>query len=182
MDIERVLKDLKVLLQGHFVLNSGLHSEFYFQKFRILENPDATTRMCGIIADHFRSTPVDWVVGPTTGGTVIAFEVARQLGARTAIAEEHESRRVIRRGYNIAGKNALVVDDVLTTGKSLVETIEAVKDKGANVAGVAVLIDRSAKKMTFDYFAVYRKVVQNFTQEECPLCRNNVPLDTLGGL
>lgn len=182
MDIEQLLRDLKVLLQGHFVLNSGLHSEYYFQKFRILENPDATTRMCGIIADHFRTMPIDWVVGPTTGGTVIAFEVARQLRTCTAIAEEHEGDRVIRRGYDLADKSVLIVDDVLTTGKSLVQTIAAVKGKGANVTGVAVLIDRSVEKMTFDYFAVYRKVVQNFSEKECPLCRNNVPLDTLGGL
>jgi len=182
MDLEKLLKDLKVLQEGHFLLNSGLHSQYYFQKFRILENPDATSLLCGMIVDHFRDAAIEWVIGPTTGGIVIAFEVARQMGVFTGIAEEREGKRIIRRGYDLKEKKVLIVDDVLTTGKSLVETIDAVKKKDAHVGGVGVLIDRSGKKMPFEYYATYAKIVENFTPEECPLCKSNMPLNTLGGL
>jgi orotate phosphoribosyltransferase len=182
MDLEKLLKDLKVLLEGHFLLNSGMHSKYYFQKFRILENPDATTKLCALIAAEFKHKSIDWVIGPTTGGIVIAFEVARQMNTPTGIAEEHQGKRVIRRGYDIKDKNVLIVDDVMTTGKSLVETIDAVKAHGAHVAGVAVLIDRSTKQMPFEYFATYRKTIENFNPDSCPLCAANVPLNKLGGL
>lgn len=182
MDLEKLLKELNVLQEGHFLLNSGLHSQYYFQKFRILENPEATSMLGEIIAGHFKDKGIEWVIGPTTGGIVIAFEVARQMGVHTGIAEEYEGKRTIRRGYDIKGKKVLIVDDVMTTGKSLIETIEAVKKKDAHVAGVAVLIDRSAKKLPFEYFATYAKVVENFTPEGCPLCKAKVPLSKLGGL
>jgi len=182
MDLEKLLKDLNVLQDGHFILNSGLHSQYYFQKFRILENTEVTTLLCKMIADHFKDSGIEWVIGPTTGGIVIAFEVARQMDLHTGIAEEYKGERTIRRGYDIKGKKVLVVDDVMTTGKSLVETIDAVKKKDAYVAGVGVLIDRSVDKMPFEYFATYAKVVENFKVEECPLCKSSVPLSKLGGL
>jgi orotate phosphoribosyltransferase len=182
MDLEKMLRDLRVLQKGHFVLNSGLHSEYYFEKFRILENPDAAVTLCGIIADKFEGTPVDWVIGPTTGGIVIAYEVARQLGKHAGFAEEREGRRIVGRGFNIKNRDVLIVDDVMTTGKSIVETIDAVKAKGGNVVGIAVLIDRTANEMPFEYFATYRQVVENYEAASCPLCKKKVPLSKLGGI
>lgn len=181
MDLEKMLKDLRVLQEGHFLLNSDLHSQYYFEKFRILENPDAAVKLCSIIADRFRDTPVDWVIGPTTGGIIIAFEVARQLGKHAGFAEEREGKRIVGRGFDIKNKSVLIVDDVMTTGKSLVETIDAVKAKDGNVVGIAVLIDRSVNDMPFEYFSTYRKVVENFEPASCPLCKQEVPLSKLGG-
>ncbi len=182
MDVEKLLKDLRVLQEGHFLLNSGLHSEFYFEKFRILENPDATSKLCGIIADKFRDKEFDWVIGPTTGGIIIAFEVARQLSKHAGFAEERGGKRIVGRGFDIKNKRILLVDDVMTTGKSIEETIEAIKVKGGKIVGTAVLIDRCGTKLPFEYFAIYRKVVENFQPETCPLCKNKVPLSKLGGL
>lgn len=181
MDIERVLKDLKVLQEGHFLLNSGLHSGYYFQKFRILENPDATSRLCKIVVDEFRDKNVEWVIGPTTGGIIIAFEVARQLRVKSGFAEERGGKRIVGRGFDIAGKRVLLVDDVMTTGKSLIQTVEAVREKGGDVVGVAVLIDRAEKELPFTPFAVYKTVVENFAPEKCPLCKSGVQLQKLGG-
>lgn len=181
MDIERLLKDLSVLQEGHFLLNSGLHSKYYFEKFRILENPESASRLCSIIAAHFKGKKFDWVVGPTTGGIIIAFEVARQLNKCAGFAEERGGKRIVGRGFDISNKDVLIVDDVMTTGKSLLDTIEAVKEKRGTVIGVAVLIDRCSVKLPFEYFATYRKVVENFDPEACPLCREGSPLNRLGG-
>jgi orotate phosphoribosyltransferase len=181
MDLEKLLKDLEVLQEGHFVLNSGLHSKFYFQKFRILENPDATSRLCRLIADRYQSQQIDWVIGPTTGGVIIAFETARLLGCRDAFAEIKDGKRVVSRGFDIAGKSILVVDDVLTTGKSVKETIDAVNEGQGLLKGVAVLIDRSAGDVGFQFTAVYKKEVENFPPDNCPLCKAGLPLTKLGG-
>lgn len=182
MDVEKLLKDQKVLLEGHFLLNSGLHSKYYFEKFRILENPDATCTLCEIIADKFKDKGVEWVIGPTTGGIIIAYEIARQLGVLCGFSEERAGKRIIGRGFSISNKKVLIVDDVMTTGKSVQETIDAVKEKNAVIVGVAVLIDRCGTSLPFDYFAPYRKVVKNFKPEECPLCKEEIPLKKLGGL
>ncbi|MCK4941643.1 orotate phosphoribosyltransferase [candidate division WOR-3 bacterium] len=181
MDIEKLLKDLKVLQEGHFLLNSGLHSEYYFEKFRILENPDATSQLCKIVADQFKAKNVEWVIGPTTGGIIIAFEVARQLGVHSGFAEERDGKRTVGRGFDINGKRVLIVDDVTTTGKSLIETVDVVRAKGGEVIGVAVLIDRSVTELPFAHFSVYKKVVTNFDPEQCPLCKSGIPLQKLGG-
>ncbi|MEO0095453.1 MAG: orotate phosphoribosyltransferase [candidate division WOR-3 bacterium] len=182
MQVEDILRKYKVLMEGHFVLNSGLHSKYYFEKFRILENPEATGKLCAIIAERFRNKNIEWVIGPTTGGIIIAFETAKQLNCNAGFAEEREGRRVIARGFNISEKNVLIVDDVLTTGKSLIETIEAVKEKNAKIIGIVVLIDRSTSKTPFEYQSLYKKEVQNFKPEECPLCKDNVPVTKPGGV
>lgn len=181
MDLEKLLKDLQVLQEGHFVLNSGLHSKFYFQKFRILENPDATTKLCALVADRFRDQGIEWVIGPTTGGVIIAFETARQLGCRAGFAEIKEGKRVVARGFDIAGRNVLVVDDVMTTGRSVRETIDAVNEQNGLIKGVMVLIDRSTADAGFEFAAAYKKEVENFQPENCPLCKAGIPLQKLGG-
>jgi orotate phosphoribosyltransferase len=181
MDIEKLLRDLMVLQEGHFLLNSGLHSKYYFQKFRILENPDVTSRLCKIIADKYAGDKVEWVVGPTTGGIIIAFEVARQLGVRSGFAEERQGKRVVGRGFDIQGKRVLLVDDVLTTGRSIVETLDAIRQKGGDVVGVAVLIDRSVEEVSFAPYSVYKKEVENFDPSSCPLCKSGIHLQKLGG-
>ncbi|MGB3340392.1 MAG: orotate phosphoribosyltransferase [bacterium] len=182
MDLEKLLKDLRVLQEGHFVLNSGLHSEYYFEKFRILENPDAATRLCSMIVEKFQTKDIDWVIGPTTGGIIIAFEVARQMNKLAGFAEEREGKRIVGRGFGIKNKKVLIVDDVMTTGKSLLETIDAVKDKGGEIVGIAVLIDRSHIELPFEYYATYRKSVENYEPTVCPLCKKNITITKPGGV
>jgi len=140
--------------EGHFQLKSGHHSDAYIEKFAVLSDPAATSELCGYWAARVRGTDgrpplVDLVVGPTTGGVILAFETARQLGVRSFFAEEvHEpdgsTHRAFRRGFAITpGERILLVDDILTTGGSLLAMIPAVEALGGDIVECVVLVDRS---------------------------------------
>jgi|YelNatPaOPRAMG01_1025707.scaffolds.fasta_scaffold00039_72 orotate phosphoribosyltransferase len=181
-EIEKLLLKYQVLQEGHFLLSSGFHSQYYFEKFRIIENPALLTKFCQIIKNKFKNKKIDLVCGPTTGGAIIAYEVARQLKKRLVIAEKENEKRVIKRGFVInRNERILVVDDVLTTGTSIRETIKALKTFGAKIIGIAVLIDRSSQKIKdFQYFAIYKKAIPVFEEKNCPLCKKYLPLERPG--
>lgn len=181
-DFARLLRDAGALREGHFLLTSGLHSGRYFEKFRILERPELCERFARVIAERFRSAGITVVCGPTTGGVIVAYEVARQMGCRCIIAEKSEQGRKIGRGFSVGSTDrVLVVDDVLTTGGSIKETLAAVEPTGAQVVGVGVFIDRSAGVgFPVPIFGVYQEPVMNYQPDSCPLCRAGVPLEAPG--
>ena len=182
--MEKILREAGALAEGHFLLTSGRHSAVYWEKFRILEQPRYTERLCQKIAEHFRGSEVELVAGPTTGGVIVAYEVARQLGARSIFAEKQGDSRVFRRGFQIDGHHrVLVVDDVLTTGGSIREVVDEVRRRGAELAGVGVLIDRSEGEVDLGapFFAAYRASVATYAPDNCPLCREGIPLVKPGG-
>ena len=180
-EAERLLRDAGALLEGHFQLTSGKHSATYAEKFRLLEQPSQTEALCRMIADWAKALGPQLVAGPTTGGIIISYEVARLLGVRGIFAEEaNDGGRTFRRGFTISpGERTLVVDDVLTTGGSVREVLAAVRALGGEVAGIAVLIDRTAGKAQFDapFFACLTLDLETFDPADCPLCANNVPLE-----
>jgi orotate phosphoribosyltransferase len=183
-DLEKTFKEAGVIRGGHFVLSSGLHSGIYFEKFRLLENPELTADICGLIAKEFSNTEISRVAGPTVGGVVVAYEVARQLGKRWLFAERVQEERDFRRGFEIEkNENILVVDDVLTTGGSILETTRAVEKHRGKVVAVAVLVDRREEEKDFPYslFSVYRSRAKNYSPKECPLCKQGVRLERPGG-
>ncbi len=174
-----MLRQAGAVLEGHFNLTSGRHSGTYFEKFQVLQYPAYTQRLCGLIADHFRSGGVELVAGPTTGGVILSFEVARQLGVRGIFAETVGAERRFLRGFRVnAGERVLVVDDVLTTGGSIRQVINAVRAAGGEPIGVAVLVDRTGGKADFSlpFFACLELVVPSYEAADCPLCREGVPL------
>ncbi len=177
---ESLFRRTGAVLDGHFLLTSGLHSPIYWEKFRILEHPEYTKQLCAMIAAHFKSERADVVAGPTAGGIILAFEVAKQLGLRCIFAEKEESgKRAFRRGFVLKpGERVLVVDDVLTTGKSVKEVLEAVAEKNASVVGIGVLVDRSEHDLKLGYplFSCLRSVTSAYKPEECPLCKAGKPL------
>jgi len=138
---------------GHFLLKSGRHSDAYLEKFAVLSDPAATSELCRFWAERFggegRGPSVDLVAGPTTGGVILAFETGRQLGTRAIFAEEVRgddggTRREFRRGFQIElGERVLLVDDILTTGGSLLAMLPAVEAAGGEIIECAVLVDRS---------------------------------------
>jgi len=182
-EVEALFRTAGVLREGHFLLTSGLHSPVYWEKFRILQYPQYTGVLCGMIADRFRGEAPSVVVGPTTGGIILAFETARQLGVRGIFAEKDGNVRVLRRDFAIApGEKVLVVDDVLTTGKSVQETLDAVRAVGGNVIGVGVLVDRSESLPSFgtELYSCLRSPAVAYPADACPLCAAGVALKKPG--
>ncbi|MBX7132286.1 MAG: orotate phosphoribosyltransferase [Fimbriimonadaceae bacterium] len=169
-DLLPLLEKRGAILRGHFILTSGRHSDLYVEKFRVLEQPDILSEVCARIASFFKGAGITLVAGPTTGGIIIAFEVARQLGVEALYVESENGVRKLRRGAKVPqGSRVLVVDDVLTTGKSIQETISALGTTG-QVVGVGVLIDRSEKKVfpELPFFAACRVEAISFAEEEVP--------------
>ena len=180
MEAQEIFEKTGVLQKGHFLLTSGLHSPVYWEKFQVLQYPEYTAQLCKLIADHFKNEAVEVVAGPTTGGIILAFEVARQLGIRGIFAEKNNNgKREFRRGFDInPNERVLIVDDILTTGSSVYEVIEAVNSNQGKLIGIGVLVDRSEQGVDFGYplFSCLRSVTQTYAPDSCPLCAENIPL------
>ncbi len=173
------------LLEGHFQLTSGLHSNQYFQCAKVLQYPQHTELLCGEIASHFKDKKIDVVIAPAMGGIVVGQEVGRQLGVRTLFTERKEGVMLLRRGFEIReGERILVCEDVVTTGGSVFEVINIVKQRGGRVVGVGYIVDRSGGKVRFDaedsQIATLHMDVVTYKPEECPLCQQNIPIDKPG--
>jgi orotate phosphoribosyltransferase len=178
-DPAALLRRVGALMDGHFRLTSGRHSPAYVEKFRLLEDPQASERLCRLIADRFRDDGPQLVAGPTTGGIIVSHVVARLLGVRGIFAEKAKGGREFGRGFRIAsGERTLVVDDVLTTGGSVREVIEAVRRAGGEPIGVGVLVDRSAGRVDFGLplFACVELDLPTYQEGACPLCEAGLPL------
>ena len=183
-DVLNIFKKAGALLEGHFLLTSGLHSPVYWEKFRVLQYPDSTVKLCRMIAQHYKNQNIQVVAGPTTGGVILAFEIAKELGIRSAFAEKDGTTRVFRRGFTIEkGERVLIVDDIFTTGGSVVEVINAVKKLEGNVVGIGVMVDRSNHEVDLGspLFSCLKSAAQTYKPEECPICAKGIPLVRLGG-
>ncbi len=182
-ELRDLFQRMGVVSNGHFVLSSGRHSDEYWEKFRLLEWPRVTERLCREIAVRYEGATVEAVIGPTTGGALLAQEVARQLGTRCLLAEPAlvNGGRELRRGFTLRqGERVLIVDDVLTTGLSLRETLSAVERYQPAIVGIEVLIDRSggaaAGQFGVPCHALLTVSARSYEPGDCPLCAGGVPL------
>jgi orotate phosphoribosyltransferase len=181
--IYELFKTKNALLEGHFLLTSGLHSSMYLQCAKVLQYPDIAEKLCSQLAKHFFKDKVDVVISPAVGGIIVGQEVARTLKTRAIFAERVEGKMILKRGFELnKGENVFAVEDVITTGGSLNEIVRLAKEKGCNVIGVGSLVDRSGGKVQFgvEKFSLLNLEIQNYPKESCPLCKQGVPLTYLG--
>ena len=183
MKIEEMLalfKECNALLQGHFLLTSGLHSPSYLQCALVCRRPEVCSRLCAELAKTFDGETIDAVIGPAMGGIVLAYELARALNTDGIFMErDGDGTMTLRRGFAVnPGDSVIVVEDVMTTGRSAAEVIKIVEQSGTRVAGVACLVDRGGSKR----FKAYRVAsllqieVPTYEAADCPLCREGLEL------
>ena len=178
-ELLKIFQKTGALLQGHFLLTSGRHSNYYFQCAKVLQYPQYTEMVCKIIADKFKDYDIDTVIAPAIGGIVVGQEVARQLNKRFIFVEREEKKLTLRRGFSLeSSEKVLVCEDVVTTGGSVFETIEIVKQNDADVVGVGFIVDRSNGKVDFGYpqISAMKMDVVSYLKEECPICKEGIPL------
>ncbi|MBI3586243.1 MAG: orotate phosphoribosyltransferase [Ignavibacteriales bacterium] len=173
-----IFRETKALLEGHYQLTSGLHSPQYFQCARVLQYPKYLHLFAGEIAKHFEYADVEVVISPAIGGIVVGTEVGRMMRARTLFSERKDGKMELRRGFELKpGERTLIVEDVVTTGGSVFEVVELVKQANAKLAGVGYIVDRSNGKIQFEakHFSVLQLEVVTYKPEECPLCKDGSP-------
>lgn len=178
-EVLAIFRKTGVLLEGHFRLTSGRHSGQYLQCAQVLQYPGYAADLSRELARAFANQGVDTVIGPALGGIIIAYEVARELGARALFAERENGVMTLRRGFGIEpGERVLVVEDVVTTGGSVNEVLEIVTALQGQAVGVGVLVDRSGGRVNFGVplKALLEMEIASYSPAECPLCREGVPL------
>lgn len=174
-EIIAIYKKSGALLEGHYELSSGLHSPSYLQSALVLQHPEYASMLCKKLAEVFKDRKIEVVIAPALGGIIVAYEVARHLNVRAVFAEREKGELTLRRGFNIKeGERTLVVEDVITTGLSVKETIAAVEKNKGMLVGVGSLIDRSGGKAEIGhpYHSLVVLNVPAYKLADCPLCKS----------
>jgi orotate phosphoribosyltransferase len=171
-DILTLFRQTGALLDGHFILRSGLHSREYFQCALLLQDTEIAAKVCGWLADKLRKFDCDTVISPALGGIIVGQEVGRSLGKRHIFVEKDEGKLVLRRGFQILpDERFIVVEDVVTRGGRVQETIDIVRDRGGIVSAVGVIVDRSGEaKPDFGcaFISLVEMAVENFPADNLP--------------
>lgn len=183
-EVRALLVKTGAIMDGHFLLTSGLHSPHYVEKFNVLQHPAYTAQLCAAMAEKFKDAQIETVVGPVTGGILLAHETGKSLGTRAIFTERVDGKMTFRRGFSLrAGERVLIVEDIVTTGGSIKEVIEVVKAAGAVPVAVSMLVDRSGGKANFGDVpstALLTMDVETYSPDTCPLCAKGVPMTKRG--
>ncbi len=176
-EIIKVLKAAHVMLDGHFELTSGKHSDHYMQCAQLFQYPAYSKQLCGELAEKIlaRGIGADIVIGPAIGGIMMAYEMAEQLGVRAMFAERQEGAMTLRRGFAVEpGERVVICEDVVTTGGSVKEVIDLVREAGGEVVAVGAIVDRSRGSASFGcpFFAVIDLDFETYEPADCPMCKN----------
>ncbi len=174
-----LLKKTGVIMDGHFLLTSGRHSDLFLQCSRLLQYPEHAEQVCHLMAEPFQNKKIDTIIGPAMGGVILSYEVARSLGARALFAEPADGKMILRRGFRIEkGEKVLVVEDAVTTGGSVQKVLDLLNALGAEIAGVSIMIDRTSGNLGFGVptRSLLAMKIESYEPEICPLCRKGIPL------
>jgi orotate phosphoribosyltransferase len=172
------LRESGALLDGHFLLSSGRHSDRYCQCAKLLQYPDKAAKVIKVVADKLVDVDFDLVVGPAMGGVVVAYELARQVGKPGIFAERADGEMTIRRGFEIKkGQKVIISEDVITTGKSSLEVAKVIQEMGGEVVGLACIVDRRAEGVNFPYpiYSAVKLEIKSYDKDVCPMCKEGTP-------
>lgn len=183
-EIIQIFKKEKALLEGHFLLSSGLHSPNYMQCALVLQKPWVAEKLCKALGKKLSQYKASVVVGPALGGMIVSYELGRALKVRSIFAERQDQVFSLRRGFSVKkGEKVIAVEDVITTGKSVHEVIDLLESEGAKVVAVASIVDRSGGQALFhqDFISLLPMNIKTYKPEDCPLCRaGRIPLTKPG--
>lgn len=177
-EIMAILNETAAIEAGHFLLSSGLHSDQYIQCAKVFQYPKYAARIANALAENFRLDRPAVIVGIALGGIILAHEVARHVGARAVFAERIDGKLTLRRGFEIGKRErVLIVEDVLTTGASVLELKELLKEYEPLIVGVGAFIDRSEEfKIRNKYIYLMKYRLPTYKPGDCPLCKKEIPL------
>ena len=178
-----LLQKMGAMLEGHFLLSSGRHSNVYIEKFRVLENPAALNEVCREMAEIVKNQNIELVLGAAIGGILISAGVGRHLEKKHIFAERIDGKMELRRGFSIKSRERIViVEDIITTGGSVFELIDLAEEFSAEIIHVVNLVDRSQDRIDFGYpsTALLNLPSESYKSDDCPLCKQSLPLTERG--
>lgn len=171
IDVIEILKECDALLEGHFLLSSGKHSNRYVQCAKVLRYPDQAAKVLSLVVDKIKDLDIDLVVGPAMGGVVVSYELGRQLGKEAVFTERKDNVMELRRGFEVKpGAKIIITEDVVTTGKSTKETKKVLEDLGGEVIGVACIANRTKEDIGMPIYSAIDLDIQVYESDACPLC------------
>ncbi|MDR2760740.1 MAG: orotate phosphoribosyltransferase [Rickettsiales bacterium] len=180
-DFLKILKDREGVLEGHFCLTSGLHSNMYFQCAKLYQYPEITAKFAEELAEKLKGLDYETIVSPAIGAIIIGYETAKQAGKRSLFVERKDDVMQLRRGYSLReGEKIVILEDVITTARTIRETLEAVAPFSPKTAGIACIVDRSDGNTGFDIKSVLRIKPDLYKPEDCPLCKAGIPIEKPG--
>lgn len=170
-----ILKESQALLEGHFLLTSGKHSNRYVQCAKVLRYPDKAEAILKPVAERLKTMDIDLLVGPAMGGIIVAYELGRQLGKEAIFTERVDGKMELRRGFEIKkGQRIVICEDVVTTAKSSLEVKALLESMGGEVIALASIIDRTAGNVDIDPISAIKLEIETFDADDCPLCKQGI--------
>lgn len=179
--IIELLESAEGVLHGHFCLTSGLHSNIYFQCAKLYQYPEITGKIGEMLAEKLAGLEFDTIIAPAVGAVIIGYETAKQAKKRNLFVERKDGKMELRRGYSLKkGEKVVIIEDVITTARTINETIEAIKDFGAELVAVGCIVDRTSGRSNYNIKSLLQIDPVVYHPDECPLCKENIPIEKPG--